>query len=494
MILGIKGHNFSSGTEELIAVWSRAPMIYRSGSWEKAPITLTADQDAEMESFLDHLFLVNGTDPNYSYNESLWSTTTNVLGSPIAKHVKKYGVKLYLFNIQIAGVSYKSRCWMSDLPKNNGITWGLETGDDLAQTADSAVITSAGSSFLSRNIKVGDAILITSGDNAGEYIVQSVDSETQITLTENMANTETNSSFWVGGNWFDVETDDGDIGMGLGLVSNELLLYKKNSTHRFNDRGNELRQIQNMPGTTSTKSIVSVGGYSYSYHPTGIYRTDGGSGQLISEAIYDVIEGVTAANQSNVVAWVEDESVVHFYLGDVTLRDGETIENCVAKFDIHSDSWDLDSIDHEIACATKWLENNIQKIYVGDSGSSVFQMNTGNDFNGEAISFELEDKPRFPAGPDAIVDFNRLRLYVDNGPSVQVVYKLLYRPTSEEVQWISDKDWLPLQGSQRSDRSEWEFPPGERASGIILKFIESSTEESFLIQKYVLYYSNVANK
>ena len=70
------------------------------------------------------------------------------------KYIRVLDVTVYLFNIKIAGVSYPSRCWFSDPPRNNTITWGLETGTNLAQTSGSKVVTSSGALFKTRNIKV----------------------------------------------------------------------------------------------------------------------------------------------------------------------------------------------------------------------------------------------------------------------------------------------------------------------------------------------------
>ena len=156
-ILGLHGYNKANGTEQLIAVWKQAPMTYNSGTggWNKAPIVLTTNTKAEMRTFLDHTFLVNGTDPNYSYDGTIWSTTVNMNTGVIGTYIENYDARLYLGKVTIGGTSYPSRVWYSDLPKSDGsLTWGLQIGTDLAQTADSAVITSASAKFETINIKV----------------------------------------------------------------------------------------------------------------------------------------------------------------------------------------------------------------------------------------------------------------------------------------------------------------------------------------------------
>lgn len=495
-IEGIHGQTFNSGTEELIVLWNNHPVIYANSIWNFQPVTVTSAQNTYFESFLDQVFMVNGTNSNYSYNGTTWSTTTNLDTSPVASFIKEHKTRLYLYNISIGGaISKPSWVWFSDLPKNGQITWGIEYGTDLTQTASSAVVTSAGSAFTTNNIKVGDPFVITNESNAGEYVVQSVDSNTQITLTEALTGTETNSTFWVGGNYFEVATEDGDTGNGLAETSNELFCFKKNSLWRYSSTAKELRKVKTSPGTTSARSIVESGGYVYWYHPSGIYRTRGDNAQLISNAVEDVIEGIDSDNHPLVTGWRNDtDKTVNMYLGNCTLRDGEVIEKCVLSFDENAESWSMRSYDKTVTVATNWLESNVPKVYAGDNVRTVFQLDTGNDFNNNPIPFELELKPIFPEGSETIVTFDRLRMYIENGPDVQVVYKLLYKPTKREDVWINDKDWQPMKGTQRGERGEWYFPNDARASGVKIKLIETSTNESFLFEKLVLYYSDPANK
>lgn len=492
-VTGIHGMSQTDGTEKLIVIWNNVPKIYSSGAWTSQALKLTSANEVYFENFLNGTFMVNGGDANYFYNGTTWSATTNLTDSPKGQFVKEHLNQLYLYKINIGGTDYPSRVWRSDLPKNGAITWGLETGSDLAQTASSAVITSAGSLFKTRNIKVGDPILITSGDNAGEYTVQSVDSETQITLTATLVSNATNSSFWVGSNWFDVATDDGDYGMGIGETSNELFFFKKNSVYRYNALEEELRKVKTAPGTTSPRSIVSYGSYCYWFHPSGIYRTAGTEEQLISSPISDVVDSCAIPTQ--VVGWANlEEDTLNFYLGNCTTREGDSIRNCVAVFDVGSNIMYFKSYPTAIRCATTWLESNEVKIYGADDVSAVYQLDTGTDFNDVAIPFELELRPVFPQGSETMLNFTRLRAYINNGPDVQIFYKLLYKPTPRKDTWTNDLDWKPLKGAQKGDRSEWVFPPEALGCGVKLKAVESSTKESFLLEKLVIYYTVVGNR
>jgi len=66
---------------------------------------------------------------------------------------------------------------------------------DLVTTAGSAVVTSASSAFVTDGIQAGDPFAIANGPDLGLYVVASVDSQTQITLTAALTATRTGVGF-----------------------------------------------------------------------------------------------------------------------------------------------------------------------------------------------------------------------------------------------------------------------------------------------------------
>lgn len=72
----------------------------------------------------------------------------------------------------------------------------LATAGDVV-TAVSAVITSAASTFTTATVKPGDTVRINSGLDRGSYVVKTVDSETQITLTTSLTTVATGISIAV---------------------------------------------------------------------------------------------------------------------------------------------------------------------------------------------------------------------------------------------------------------------------------------------------------
>jgi hypothetical protein len=491
----LHGFNKADGTDKIMGCISGILKLYNSstGMWNTVTtLSLNASNDVAAVNFLDQAIFTNYL-TNFTYNGTTWSTATNTGDMPLGKYLETHTVRVFVGNIKIRGTAYPSRVAFTDLPKNGGLVWGFETGTDLAQSASSAVVTSAGSTFITRGIKVGDTLIIESGTNAGEYIVKSVDSQTQLTLTTTLTNATTGSSFWVSSNWFDVMTDDGDILTGFGKNSNDLLVFKRNSLHRYNVNSKTLRQVKNVKGTTSPKSIINANEYTYYFYPKlGILRYDGTTSLSISNGIKDIIDGIDTSMYTSVVGWSVDDKKIEFYIGDVTLRDGGTISKCAITYSLVTESWSTRSLPWAIEQRTMWYSSGVPNTYILNSVGQALKVDDGYTYSGESIAFQLEDKVLFPAGPDTLVDFKRLMLFVEDGEDLQVLYKLYYKPTLNNNRWVNDTDWQPVKIKGNGEKLEITFPSGCRAGGIKLKFIQSSSREGFLLERYVLYYSNPA--
>ena len=489
-IYGLGALNTSTGTEKLVALKNRHFWVWNSGNdnWELQSGVgkyLTADTYTYHEEFLDYQFWCNGTDLNRTYNGSSWSLTANVTDSPIGTYPKVFQNKMYLGDITIlianGRTAFPSRVWVSNVPTQdaNGawtITWGFESGVDLATTASSAVVTSAGSVFKTRGIKVGDEFFITSGNNAKKYIVSSIDSETQITLTENVTNTGTGQYFWVGSNYFDINSNDGDFIKGLGDNSGRLLIFKQNSLHRWDGASPE--QVKQVPGTTSHRSIVNLKDFTFYFHPTGVWRYNGVTAELISEPIWDVIEAISSSNYANVTAWTDNARFVKFYVGNTSANlftDLPAITDCVLVYDITLDNWSLMSLAHSITVTAPWVESNAHKIYAGFSDGHVYQLETGTDFDGSAIPFRLRTKTYYPIAPEATVSGERMEEYTQGGQNLSIGYRRIRQPHPD------DKDFRPISQA---------FPVHERElRGIDFEATESGTGASFLLEKLSMFYS-----
>ena len=497
-VTNLHGINFADGiTEKIHAFRGGAVVVYNPSTkvWDTvAGVSFNAAAFMDSANFLDYAFFVNGVEANYSYSSGdAWSATTNLGDDPIAKYIRNHKVRLYLGNVKINSTWYRSRVWYSDFPKNNQITWGLETGTDLSATSGSAVVTSAGSTFETNNIKVGNPFTIEDGNNAGEYKVRTIDSETQITLTKTLANTEASKTFWVGGNFFDVRTDDGDVITGFGENSNEILVFKRLSLHRYNAQAGTLRQVKNIPGTGSFRSVIDLNDFTYYYEPSksAVRRFDGSSSIIISNPIEDLLENISSSMRDKVVGWDVNERA-EMFIGDTTTRDGESISNCVVVWDTITETWSTRSLPFEIEAATKWIQSGKKDTYLGTSDSKVIKADSGYSYAGTAMAFELTDQPLFPQGKDIIVNFDRIRVWIKNGHAIQLLYKLFYMP-GDGTSW-GNSDWIPVRGKADAELTEFSLSDQElrRAAGIQIRFVQSSSEESFVLERYKIYFSNPA--
>jgi len=419
-ILGCGALNTSAGTNKIIAFAGTNAYVWNSGTgaWDSQSLTFTASMLFETENFLDLLFEVNGiTDVPQSYSGSAWSTSTNVTDMPKAKFIKEYGGRLYLGHINIAiGGTFASRIWFCDLPKNNAIVWGFESGTDGVTTAASAVVTSAAALFKTRGIKIGDPFFLAEGSDIGEYEVLSVDSNTQITLTQTLTTAATALDFWIGGNWFDVQRNNSDVLMGLGKNSDRLLCFKRQSVHRFQKTQNletdSLIQIKGIPGTTSGRSITNIKEYTYYFADSGIWRIGADGGVLISDPMDEVIKGVAAGTLDDIVGWNVNDKVLKMFVGDISNADtGLTITKCAICYAVDSGAWWTEELSDTINCAADWIESSVKKTFIFNNAGEAFEIESGNTFAGDEIPCEGEMPFHFPQTPEYEMAYTRFKIY-----------------------------------------------------------------------------------
>lgn len=504
IITGAGKLNKSTGLDRLLAFTSDGDCYIYDASyspvWRRQWLGLTASQKVETQAFLDMLFVVNGlTDAPRSYSGlttalDSWSTTTNVTDMPKAKYIKALNGRLYLFNINIpVGGNFPSRSWFCDLPKNDAITWDFESGTDLVQTSGSAVVTSAGALFQTRGIKPGDAFFIATGTNAGQYTVDVVDSETQITLTEELDNTQSGKSFWVGGNWFDVERDNSDVGMGIGANFNRVLFFKRHSVHKFQKTQDvatdNLLPIKGAPGTTSHKSIVDTPAYTYWWSDTGLWRTDGVSAELISMAQQEVVDGIADGSLDDVVGWFEKDRIIKMFIGDVSnATTGLTIDKAVLCYDTFNNTQWTESLAHTVNAVASWVNGTgKKKNYLFTASGKVFETQSGNSHGGEPIYMEIETHPYFAISPEFEVNYTRIRVYGEDLKSLDVLgWKKIYYDKG-----LKDSEPIPVKTEFHTENEIVIKPPESKnkCAGFVLLFSESTDTQRPVINRITAHWT-----
>jgi len=322
--------------------------------------------------------------------------------------------------------------------------------------------------------------------------VKTIDSETQITLTKTLANTQSNSSFWCGGNYFFIGREDSDVGMGLGINSDRILAFKRFSLYKYQKTSNvatdTLIKVKGAPGTTSQRSVISFGDDTFYFSDTGIWKFNGVSSVLVSTPVQEVIDGISDSSKTNVVAWQERDRIMKMYVGDVSNTETElTINDCVICHDTLTNSWWVEEYPDAIKASIRWLKSNALKSYIFNDAGECFKTETGNSFDGDEINMEIELQPIFPIAPEVSVTFTRFKIYHQKGQDIQIVgYKRFFDSDGN-----IDKETRRVNVTKRTD-GEIEVRPQEeenKAAGFSLVIAHMSDSIRPVIEKVIAYYS-----
>jgi len=482
---GLGSLNKSTGVNKLIAAFGND--IYDVDTGLGFAQNIVENNKAEFTTYLDYLFFVNGYNQTRAYTGTDWFSTGYRARCPIAKYLQTYKTKLYLANISVNNRDFASRVWHTDLPYNNDIRWGIEWGSNLAQTVSSAIVTSTGAFFQTYGIKAGDPLFVLDGANKGQYTILTVDSETQLTLTANLTSTQTSTNYIVGSNYFDVETNNGDVIKGITSNFEKLLIFKLFSLHVYN--GASLFPVPGAIGTSSHRSIVNIRGYTLYFHgsessKTGIYLFDGSSVIKVSNAVQPYIDGISSTNFPETVAWNEG-NWYRVYVGDIdNTQRNISLDDVIISFDVINNKFSIDPVNKNIACSTTFLESNQQKIFFGDDNGEVFQTPSGYNFDGSPISFIIETGVHYPVGVEQYLRFTRIQIIARDAAGVSVKYKLYNTPLT------NDDQWNPL-GQIVDDKTEFQVPKRHNfGAGIEIRCDETSTAENTpYIEKILIFYT-----
>lgn len=493
-IYGIQGLNTSSGTNVLVAAYGNDLVNVTTGLGYSQ--NLTSTNDVEFESFLDCLFFQNYVDAPRTFNGTVWSNQ-HVKMTPIAKFQKMFKNKMYLGYIKINGTGFPSRVWASDLPAYdktgvNTIQWGFMQGTNGVIRANSTEFRASGAGFKTYNIKVGDTLVIASGANAGQHTVAKIGGDQVLDVLVPFKTAQTSITYWVGSNWFDVDTNNSDTITWLSENSDKLLIFKQETLHRYD--GSSLRPVRG-PGTNSGRSVIhdqkkdiNIYFHGSSRDATGFYLYDGTNSINISRAIQPYIDSILPAYYDDIVAWQEGDTY-RAYVSDISSTTSYNSAYNIAKnksvfsYSIPDNKWTIDSISDVITAAGKYRENNKDVYFMGTSDGEAIESNAGYTFDSQPIHMVYETGPIYPISSSIRSVFTRIEVVSRDAAGVQVAYKLWDNP------YDVDNEWHGL-GSLNLDFTELLINRSHSgAKGIQLRFAESSTvEPSPTIEKVTIYY------
>jgi len=434
-------HGFyeEDGTRHHLAVYDQDIYENVSGTWTSRYSSLTADLDGTFETYLGYAYYSNGTDqPVSSADATTWSTTTNVTNMPKGKYLKKANGLLYVANLaDEAGLTGQDvKVWYNAEPDRESVEWNRETGTDLAQTASSAVVTSASASFLARGIQPGDPFQITTGTNTGTYTVSSIDSATQITLTTTLTNTTTNSTYSVGGNWFEVRDGLGSEITGLAENNNRLIVFKEGSMHRWDE--SSLVTVSSTIGTPTHRSIQTIDRQTFFFHRgrvPGVYLYDGRSPVLISKKVEAYLQNMSSTNYENVWSMADDQKY-YLWIGNVSEGDrNPALNNVMLVYDRYQKVWHIrDDIQGKIGGS--FIDSNgVFDLYFANT-AEVYKFNDGTSNDTRDISFELQTRKFEQQTPYKLKRYKGVWITSENGEGAALYYRV--------GRGDSVTDWKPL--------------------------------------------------
>ena len=502
-ILGLQSLKTTTGRERLIAVWGNDYHRYNStlDRWDGQSIPVNRTTSVRSAVFLDKAYFTNGyqviSADNYQlgddmkrYDGTNWRNETIINKTPLALYIKQVGDRLYLANLYFKTINqvFASHVWYCDLPKNNDIKWGFEEGLNLTGTKDTNLVTVpfAQNYFKARNIKIGDPLtLISTSLSRNEYNVSAVDNDFTLKLTANLEDTITNEDFWVGSNFFPVTTNDNNIITGLGENNDRLLVFKQDALFRFNPPPSAtLVKIKGVPGTTSQDSVVNINEWTYYFHRTGIWRTNGTTAELISRSIQDYIDNVSPDIYPNVVGWRTGPSqeTYRIYVGDITSIDDDiSVTKCTIDFDTITEQLSIGNLPYAVTATTEFVEGNTRNIYLGNADGEVFQDNKGNTDGDIAIPFMIDTGFHFPLGPTVEVEFTKLQVFTKSGRGMQIRYKLYGTPWTKDKQWRGSLDDVDDDVTEIKMESRPEISNVGR--GIAFQITSSATNKRPIIER-----------
>ena len=148
----------------------------------------------------------------------------------------------------------------------------------------------------------------------GKFIVSCNGYLTVLNGTDHNGNRATSRAWWASppttlplavswdndNNWWDFEPHDGEEISGAIVNFNRILVFKPTSFHLFDPVGQTSDVISKSIGCDSHRSIVNIGPYTIFYNRKGVYATDGGEPQLISEPVVKFIDAILQDNIGSV--------------------------------------------------------------------------------------------------------------------------------------------------------------------------------------------------
>lgn len=253
------------------------------------------------------------------------STTNNVLNAPASKFIAQYAGQLYAINVQVNGVNYPDRAYLSS-PALGVVTQvqAAISGWTTQIHVDSVHYLKVGMSIdiygaQTFNLKQ-QGLVITSVDKlnnllgiSGQTVNIAINDEVWISGRFNQLTTLWNTDWPTPqtSDWIRIPPGIEELAefTGWTVNNNRLFLFSKNSMYKWD--GTNLVCLSQTTGTLSHEAIVNVGSWTLWPHTTGMWGYNDTTGQLkmISRAISPTWLRINPSNYKYLSAVVAKRTV-----------------------------------------------------------------------------------------------------------------------------------------------------------------------------------------
>lgn len=308
----------ASPKSRLIAVANGAANFLNGAAWTSVRSGLTIASKARFSTFLNFVFMVNGTEATAVWDGTLPSlgggfvTTGNAAGAPTGSLVENFRGRMWISG----NTSKPDRLYFSSVPSSTAtpsVTWN---------TSDTT------------------------------------------------------------GQWIDISPSDGEKNTALQRFKQYLLVFKQHHLYRVFDIGQTDPDPYYNVGTFSQESVVETKSGVYFHDASGIYLFNiYGTVSEISRPVIDYIRAIPFSAYPNVTGWLEtDGNNVCWAIGTVTVN-GVTYTNCELRYTISTQVWTHYSKPTQAVTSTRrapfYNDGTTRFVLVGDANGNVIEINTG---------------------------------------------------------------------------------------------------------------------
>lgn len=226
----------------------------------------------------------------------------------------------------------------------------------------------------------------------------------------------------LGGDFIDINPDDGDYNSAFAETSTTTLIFKSNALYRLNviSKTVDTENIFNV-GAVSQEAVTNCQGVVYFFSGKDIRRTSGGFPENISRlGVQDFLDAIPQSSWTN-VALGNDDWNVYASIGDITLYNKQnkqkTYKNVVLKFSTRDESWSVHSYGDQFRFFSKYTTSADGKTTIGaETSGNVQTLNKGLTDNGDPIFYFLESQDLdFGARQNIKTISNNIVAFTSNG-------------------------------------------------------------------------------